>query len=184
MRRIMQPLPLAAAALALLALVFWGAQRYQAARGPAAVAAAQAHANEPWWHSDPAAAGEDDGTVYRMTAYMSPSCGCCTKWVDHMEANGFEVEIHYTEQVLRVKQELGMPLNLSSCHTAVVDGYLVEGHTPADLVRRMLRERPQIAGLAVPGMPMGSPGMEGAWKDAYDVIAFDRTGRLAVYDSR
>ena len=119
-----------------------------------------------------------------LVVYKSPSCGCCKKWVQHMRENGFSVEVHEQYNVTPMKDEYGVPLRLRSCHTAKVGDYVVEGHVPADVVKRLLEERPEIAGLAVPGMPMGSPGMEGPRKDPYDVISFTRTGRTGIYASR
>lgn len=118
-----------------------------------------------------------------ITVYKTPTCGCCTKWVEHMESNGFAVnsiDVNQAE-LMRVKQERGMKPELSSCHTAVADGYTFEGHVPAELVRRFLAERPRSIGLAVPGMPMGSPGMEGFRSEAYDVLEVDSTGGTDVY---
>jgi hypothetical protein len=125
-----------------------------------------------------------DGT--RMLVYKTPTCGCCRAWVDHVKAAGFAVEVRDMPNVDPVKHEHGLPGHLASCHTAIVDGYVVEGHVPADVIRRMLRERPQVAGIAVPGMPMGSPGMEvpGGRKDPYDIIAFSRDGKVSVYETR
>ena len=130
-----------------------------------------------------AAAMADTAT---LTVYKSPTCGCCADWVDHVEASGLKAEVHDMPDVGPVKSELGVPGNLTSCHTAVVGGYFVEGHVPADVIKRMLRERPQIAGIAVPGMPIGSPGMEGdgSRRDRYDIIAIGRDGRTSVYESR
>jgi len=121
-----------------------------------------------------------------VTVYKSPSCGCCTKWVDHLKANkAFRVATRDVDDVDPVKDGLGIPARLRSCHVAVAGGYAFEGHVPGDLVAKVLRERPKIAGLAVPGMPVGSPGMEmGARKDAYDVIAFTKTGKTSVYAKR
>ena len=107
-----------------------------------------------------------------------PSCGCCAKWVDHLRQAGFTVTV--TEgPVNPVKARLGVPRDLASCHTALVDGYVVEGHVPADAIRRLLAERPNGTGLAVPGMPAGSPGMEVEGRDpgAYAVILFGPEGR-------
>lgn len=130
------------------------------------------------------AAASAQGT--RMVVYKTPSCGCCRAWVDHVQAAGFAVEVRDMPDVAPVKTEHGLPGHLASCHTAIVDGYVVEGHVPADVIRRMLRERPQVAGIAVPGMPMGSPGMEvpGGRKDPYDIIAFSRDGKVSVYETR
>ncbi len=119
-----------------------------------------------------------------ITVYKSPTCGCCAKWVDHLEENGFEVKSIDTPDVNITKKQYGVPGELSSCHTALVDGYVVEGHVPADVVKKMLEEKPEIVGVAVPGMPMGSPGMEGDRVDNYDVIAFQKDGTRSVYASR
>lgn len=112
-----------------------------------------------------------------MHIYKTPTCGCCADWVTHVEQAGFPVEVHDLQSTAQVRAGYGVPLALGSCHTAVVDDYVIEGHVPADLIVRLLRERPEVTGLAVPGMPMGSPGMEGPFKQAYDVIAFGSQGR-------
>ncbi len=116
-----------------------------------------------------------------VTVYKSPNCGCCSLWADHLAEAGFQVRVEDRVEMVPVKQEHGVPLDLSSCHTAVVDGYVVEGHVPAADLARLLRERPDVVGLAVPGMPMGSPGMEGPREDAYEVIAFDGDGGREVF---
>ena len=104
-----------------------------------------------------------------VTVFKTASCGCCSKWVDHMKAAGFEMRVQDVEDIAAVKSRLGVAEEISSCHTSQVDGYVIEGHVPASSVQRLLKERPKIAGLAVPGMPMGSPGMEvpSGQKDAY-----------------
>lgn len=108
-----------------------------------------------------------------ITVYKTPSCGCCTKWVDHLAENGFEVTVQSLDDLSPVKSRLGVPQELQSCHTAEIDGYVIEGHVPAGDIERLLEERPDATGIAVPGMPVGSPGMEyGARKDPYDVILF------------
>ncbi len=117
----------------------------------------------------------------KVVVYKSPTCGCCNKWVDHMRASGFEVETHDLNDVSPVKAEYGVTRNLASCHTAIVDGYVIEGHVPAEYVRQILRERPAIRGLSVPGMVTGSPGMEGSYVEAYDVVAFDDAGHTSVF---
>lgn len=127
----------------------------------------------------PAAAGEPLVTVYK-----SPTCGCCSKWVDHLKANGFEVKNVDTNQMVKVKAEHKVPMHLSSCHTALVGGYVVEGHVPADLIKKMLKEKPKIVGLTVPEMPVGSPGMEGLFSQKYDVLTFDKDGKTTVYATR
>jgi hypothetical protein len=122
----------------------------------------------------------------RMTVFKSASCGCCGLWIDHVRAHGFAVEAHDTEAMHRVKELAGVPPALDSCHTAMIDGYVIEGHVPAAEIRRLLDERPAgVAGLSVPGMPLGSPGMPAPAADAerYDVVIFggDATGRFATY---
>jgi hypothetical protein len=119
-----------------------------------------------------------------VTVYKSPTCGCCSKWVEHLEASGFEVKTTDMENVEVMKDHLGLPLSLASCHTAVVDGYVVEGHVPADVIHQLLEERPAVAGIAVPGMPIGSPGMEGPNPEPYEVIAFTKDGQQSVYARR
>lgn len=123
-----------------------------------------------------------------VTVYKSATCTCCSAWVEHMREAGFEVESRDVPdaELPDIKAELGVGVSHQSCHTAVVGDYVVEGHVPADLVRRMLEEEPEVAGLAVPGMPRGSPGMEmpDGSKDAYDVIAFTDDGDESVYASR
>ncbi len=116
-----------------------------------------------------------------VTVYKSPSCGCCSKWVDHMRRNGFTVTVHDVEDVAPMKREVGVPGSLESCHTAIVDGYVIEGHVPAADVRRLLAERPKVVGLSVPGMVTGSPGMEGGTAEAYDVVAFDARAGTSVF---
>ena len=95
-----------------------------------------------------------------IRVHKSPSCGCCGVWVDHVRAAGFAVEVHDTEDMMTVKDRLGVPEPMMSCHTAEVDGYFVEGHVPAEDIKRLLAEKPKARGIAVPGMPLGSPGME------------------------
>jgi hypothetical protein len=119
-----------------------------------------------------------------IVVYKSPTCGCCGKWVEHMEQAGFSVDVENMNDVAPVKRELGVPARMQSCHTAKVGDYFVEGHVPADLVKRLLADKPDIKGLTVPGMPMGSPGMEGPRKDPYDVIAVGKDGGYRVYARR
>ena len=122
----------------------------------------------------------------RVIVYKTATCGCCAGWADYLKGHGFEVKTEDVADLTAVKVELGVPPQLQSCHTAVIDGYLVEGHVPIEPIQRMLEERPEIAGIAVPGMPIGSPGMEvpGRPADSYDIVAFDREGNTTVYDSR
>jgi hypothetical protein len=108
--------------------------------------------------------------------YKTSDCDCCNKWIEHLRADGFEVRATNLPDLTRIKLENGVPMRLAACHTALVGGYVVEGHVPAADVRRLLRERPDIAGLAVPGMPIGSPGMEGPRPEPYEVLAFGSRG--------
>lgn len=130
-----------------------------------------------------AAAFPSDAT-YHMVVYKDPNCGCCAKWVDHVRPHNFHLDVVDVTNLNAHKARLGVPAALRACHTAEVGGYVIEGHVPADLVRKLLSERPQIAGLAVPGMPAGSPGMEIGFKERYEVIAFDKNGRTSVYATR
>lgn len=117
-----------------------------------------------------------------VDVYKSPTCGCCSKWVDHLKANGFQVRAHDTQNVAAHKARLGVPDGYGSCHTAQVGGYLIEGHVPAKEIRRLLKERPRARGLVVPAMPMGSPGMEtGGRKDTYEVFLVNRDGSTQTY---
>ena len=119
-----------------------------------------------------------------VTVYKSPTCGCCSLWGEHLEAEGFRVEAIDRTDMGVVKDSLGVPSDLFSCHTATVEGYVVEGHVPAETIRQLLDEKPDARGLAVPGMPIGSPGMEvGDRVDPYDVLLVDNTGEASVYAS-
>ena len=117
----------------------------------------------------------------RAVVYKTPSCGCCNLWVDHMREAGFEVDARDLNDIIPVKIDAGVPPRLSSCHTALIDGYVVEGHIPAEHVKRLLEERPDVVGIAVPGMPIGSPGMEGIGARPYQVLSWDREGKVEVY---
>jgi hypothetical protein len=118
-----------------------------------------------------------------ITVYKSSTCGCCVKWVDHLRANHFDPTVHDREDMESVKDELGVPKEVRSCHTAEVAGYLIEGHVPASDIRRLLAERPKVAGLAVPGMPTRTPGMAepGAPTGGYDVLAFRKSGATLLF---
>jgi len=120
----------------------------------------------------------------KVHVYKNPGCECCTAWVEHLRAAGFSVDVTETGDTSAVRKRLGMPERLASCHTGVVDGYALEGHVPAADVKRLLAARPQAVGLAVPGMPVGSPGMEyGDRKEPYEVLLVDRKGRETVFAS-
>ena len=119
-----------------------------------------------------------------IAIYRSESCGCCTKWGQYIEAKGFPIQDKVVKDMDAFKQTNGITPELASCHTAVVDGYVVEGHVPAASITKMLKERPNIRGLTAPGMPMGSPGMEtaGIKAEAFDVLAISNDGTTSVFD--
>jgi hypothetical protein len=125
------------------------------------------------------ARGAPAASLPRLTVTKDPTCGCCAGWTEHVRAAGFPVEVIETGDLNRVKARLGVPSALAACHTAEVDGYVVEGHVPANIIKRLLAERPDIRGLAVPGMPVGSPGMEvdGSPPEVFEVIAFGPAGQ-------
>jgi hypothetical protein len=117
-----------------------------------------------------------------VVMYKDPDCGCCGKWADHLRENGFSVREIATREMALVKSEAGVPRALGSCHTAMVGGYVIEGHVPASDVRRLLAARPKLVGISAPGMPLGSPGMEGAYPaERYDVVGFDGKGNTQVF---
>jgi hypothetical protein len=172
------------AALAMAAAACGGSTGQAAPQPPAAGGTTTQAAPQP-----PAAGGTAAAALPAnapvVVVYKSPTCGCCNKWVEHMQQNGFRVEAHDTSSVDPIKDRAGVPATARSCHTGLVGGYAIEGHVPADVVRRLLRERPaDVAGLAVPGMVTGSPGMEGPNPQHYDVIAFTKDGRTSVYEKR
>lgn len=118
-----------------------------------------------------------------IVVYQSPTCGCCKKWVKHLEDHGFNVKSKLVSDVTDVKMKFGLPMKLASCHTAMIDGYIVEGHVPAKAIEKLLKEKPSIKGISVPGMPMGSPGMEGFHKENFDVVSFKENGEESVFMS-
>ena len=113
--------------------------------------------------------------------YKSATCGCCKKWVEHLRSRGHTVEVSDVPDVTPVKRDVGVPPGMSSCHTASVSGYFIEGHVPEEDVARLLTEHPNISGLAVPGMPVGSPGMEGPNPQPYSVFAVQKDGKISVF---
>ncbi|WP_349742548.1 DUF411 domain-containing protein [Roseateles cavernae] len=119
-----------------------------------------------------------------ITVWKDANCGCCQVWVKHLEAHGFVVELHDIGNS-EARARLGMPSALGSCHTALVSGYVIEGHVPAGDIQRLLRQRPVALGLAVPGMPIGSPGMDGpeygGRRDAYEVLLVQRNGKTRTF---
>ncbi len=119
-----------------------------------------------------------------VVVYRSPSCGCCGKWIQHLKDNNFVVKDYVTNDVQLIKDKYGVTANMASCHTAIVDGYVVEGHVPADDIKKMINDKPDIIGISVPGMPVGTPGMEmGGRKDPYQVVSFDKEHNYHVVKS-
>lgn len=116
-----------------------------------------------------------------ITVYKDPNCGCCNNWVAHLIKHGYRVTEKNTADMTEIRRGLGVPKDLESCHTGVVNGYVIEGHVPAPDIKRLLKVKPKVAGLAVPGMPVGSPGMEGSRVDHYDVLSFDKAGKTQVF---
>ena len=143
-----------------------------------------------WVRAAPGAAGANPAatgtTATPVEVWKDPSCGCCHDWIEHMQAHGFSFTVHDTGNNA-VRAQLGLPQQLGSCHTALVGGYLIEGHVPASDVRALLKQKPKALGLAVPGMPVGSPGMDGAVygnrRDPYDVLLVARGGGTKVFSS-
>ncbi len=131
-----------------------------------------------------AAAGAGAEPLPEVVMHKDPNCGCCGQWAEHLQANGFRVKTVMEDDMQSVKRRFAVPQRLTSCHTAKVGDYVIEGHVPASAIKRLLREKPALVGLSVPGMPLGSPGMEvPGKKDAYDVVAFDKAGKIAVFES-
>lgn len=120
-------------------------------------------------------------TLFEMAVFKSPTCGCCVKWVAYMRQNGFKIDVYDEADLTAIKRHYGVTQSLASCHTAVVDGYVIEGHVPAADVRRLLKERPGVRGLSAPGMPQFSPGMGSEIPRGYDVLSFDDAGNVEVY---
>lgn len=118
-----------------------------------------------------------------MIVYRDPECGCCSGWIEHMRAAGFAATVRIEANMAPVKARFGVPDGLVSCHTAVIGGYVIEGHVPAEMVRRLLTERPSLAGIAAPGMPVGAPGMNipGQAAQAFQIIAFGRDGTQSIF---
>jgi len=136
-------------------------------------------------HAAQRAAGTDSKPAAQagqaITVYKTATCGCCGKWVDHLKASGFAPTVHVVETTAASPARKGVPAALHSCHSATLEGYNVEGHVPAEIIQRLLKERPKVAGIAVPGMPAGSPGMESPNAEPYDVIAYDSNGKTSVF---
>jgi hypothetical protein len=119
-----------------------------------------------------------------VAAYRSASCGCCKGWLDHIRKAGFTVQDHVVNNLTVIKQRYGVPGTLSSCHTATINGYVIEGHVPVSAIQKLLKERPKVAGIAVPGMPLGSPGMESTLRrETYTVFTFTKTGVIKPFQT-
>lgn len=117
-----------------------------------------------------------------ITVYRSPTCGCCGKWIEHVKQNHFVVKDIVSDDMQAIKKKYGVPDQLASCHTAIVDGYVIEGHVPAADIQKLLDTKPKVVGISAPGMPMGSPGMEmGGRADDFDVVSFDSAGNVQVF---
>jgi hypothetical protein len=128
------------------------------------------------------AAADEPAASNAIVVYKTPTCGCCTKWVDHLRANGFEVDVNTVPNTTPVQARLGVPRQMGSCHTAKVGDYWVEGHVPAEIIQKLIDEkRDDIQGIAVPGMPPGSPGMESPNPVRYDVVAYGKDGKFYKY---
>jgi len=117
----------------------------------------------------------------QLTVLKSPYCGCCAKWIEHVQQHGFTVKVVATEDMNAVKQRLGVPDRLASCHTTMASGYFIEGHVPAADIKRLLAQKPKATGIAVPGMPGGSPGMETAAKEPYATVLVRPDGTMAIF---
>ncbi len=113
----------------------------------------------------------------KATLYKNPQCGCCEGYADYLRENGFEVEVKPTNDLTRISREAGVPENFQGCHTTFIDGYVVDGHVPVNAVRKLLSERPEIAGIALPGMPLGSPGMGGEKTGPFEIYAVTKDGK-------
>jgi hypothetical protein len=116
-----------------------------------------------------------------MTVFKNKTCGCCGKWVEHVRLHGFKVTVDEAQTSAGYQRRFGVPEELRSCHTAIVNGYTIEGHVPAAAIQSLLKEKLKSMGLAVPGMPAGSPGMEGPRRDDYTVVLFDEVGKVSSY---
>jgi hypothetical protein len=124
------------------------------------------------------------GKPVDVVVYRSPTCDCCGKWLEHMKKNNFNVKDIVTDDVQAIKDKYGVPAAMASCHTAIVDGYVVEGHVPANDIKKLLKTKPKMIGIAVPGMPSGTPGMEiGDRKDSYKVMSFDKENHYEIFNS-
>jgi hypothetical protein len=124
------------------------------------------------------------GKPVDIVVYRSPTCECCGRWLEHLKKNKFNVQEIVADDVQAIKNKYSVPEAMASCHTAIVDGYVIEGHVPANDIMKLLKNKPKIIGIAVPGMPSGTPGMEmGDRKDAYNVMSFDKENHYEIFNS-
>ena len=135
------------------------------------------------WAVPLGALAEGPTDMTSIEVHKSATCGCCNKWIEHLHGAGYAVVAHDTDKMSAYKMSVGVPAELQSCHTATVEGYVIEGHVPAREIERLLRERPEAVGLSVPGMVSGSPGMENGIVEKYDVILFKADGTSEIYAS-
>ena len=154
------------------AILFWPSSD---AEEPQTTAATSMESSQPMMQAT-------EGAI-SVTMYKNEGCMCCTRWAEHMNKEGFYVTEEITRQLGAIKSEQGITNELASCHTAMIDGYVVEGHVPPADVQRLLEERPDAIGLSVPGMPEGSPGMEGPNPNPYDVLLINSDGSTSVFSS-
>jgi hypothetical protein len=132
-------------------------------------------------HTGSAAAAAAPPAGPEITVFKDPNCGCCKTWVEYLRKHGYRVTVRDTADLVAVNRTAGVGNGIAACHTAFVNGYVIEGHVPVEDIDRLLREKPKVAGLAVPGMPAGSPGMESAAPQHYDVLSFQRSGTTQVF---
>ena len=148
----------------------------------ASLAGGLAAADESTRLESPVAKSEGQAAFPKGTVHKSPSCGCCGAWIEHMQEHGFELETNNVDNLQPIKEQAGIPFGMGSCHTAMIDGYFIEGHVPAEEVKRLLTEKPKAKGLTVPAMPIGSPGMESGDRiDPYEVLLVHEDGTTSVY---
>lgn len=139
-------------------------------------------ADQPASGSKPTVASTGPAAATALTVYKNATCGCCGKWVEHMRQHGFKLTVHDVDNMSPIKERVGLPYGMGSCHTAEIGGYFIEGHVPAAEVARLLQEKPKAKGLTVPGMPIGSPGMEqGNQQQPYDVLLVKEDGSTRVF---
>ncbi len=131
---------------------------------------------------DPEAGEAQTEQKLAIKVYRSEQCGCCKDWITHLKKHDFEVEDIVSDNMSKIKQDAGLPVEMVSCHTGIIEGYVIEGHVPAQDIKKLVATKPDIAGLSVPQMPHGTPGMETGRKDDFHVVAFDKQGELSIFN--